>query len=686
VAISWKKVLLSGGAYSDLSDSGKLGTGSTQVAIGNHTHAYLGLGGGILTGDLVISQSRTLKFYDTNTEAYVNVDARDDGDTSTLHKFRHKKANGTYDTYKEQWYDGSTYHPVTMEPTGLKVDGTLVSMDGHSHSINGGDWSGADLAIVDGGTGASSAATARTNLSVDSSGEVDTKVATKLGLTANAVSATKLNNINTTFSGVYPMVVNVGGTIYSHAGIQFTGANSSLAVDGPMFGKKIPASSVWMVADIGANISLELGQNTTGGVGSIKMWSYTADQFAFLRPSNGNLHIDSTQGKFYFNWDDAIHGASKAGQILLGNASGSAGITLNSSSASIFTNSISWSGGTSGNANTAYSHSQATHAPTGAQAHIAPTKAEVENVLTGAITSHSHTDANTWRGIDDTPVNGQTSESISSNWAFDHNAGTGNGKHVPPSNQEQGDFLRSDGIWATPPDNNTVYSHPANHAISVITGLQTALDGKSATSHEHTNIKGSTSNLDTMANYEGASRFFHQSFSAGATGEPNTNDNANSVLTSVQHSGGYTAQLSFSSDGNMYHRDNPSSNVGTWRKVWTEGNFNPSNYALTHSHPYNNYVHPTTSGNKHIPSGGSGGQILRYSGDGAVAWETPSWNNYVHPANHAISVITGLQTALDGKSATSHSHSLVGGVMGGNALDISGAVNTIGSGAGAVNI
>ena len=34
----------------------------------------------------------------------------------------------------------------------------------------------------------------------------------------------------------------------------------------------------------------------------------------------------------------------------------------------------------------------------------------------------------------------------------------------------------------------------------------------------------------------------------------------------------------------------------------------------------NNYVHPTTSGNKHIPSGGSSGQILRWSADGTAAW------------------------------------------------------------------
>ena len=32
------------------------------------------------------------------------------------------------------------------------------------------------------------------------------------------------------------------------------------------------------------------------------------------------------------------------------------------------------------------------------------------------------------------------------------------------------------------------------------------------------------------------------------------------------------------------------------------------------------YIHPTTSGNKHIPSGGSSGQILRWSADGTATW------------------------------------------------------------------
>ena len=48
----------------------------------------------------------------------------------------------------------------------------------------------------------------------------------------------------------------------------------------------------------------------------------------------------------------------------------------------------------------------------------------------------------------------------------------------------------------------------------------------------------------------------------------------------------------------------------------------------------NKYVHPTNSGNKHIPSGGSAGQILRWGADGTAVWgadifvgsSTPSYN------------------------------------------------------------
>lgn len=36
------------------------------------------------------------------------------------------------------------------------------------------------------------------------------------------------------------------------------------------------------------------------------------------------------------------------------------------------------------------------------------------------------------------------------------------------------------------------------------------------------------------------------------------------------------------------------------------------------------YVHPTTSGNKHIPSGGSSGQVLKWQSDGTAKWDSLS--------------------------------------------------------------
>ena len=46
--------------------------------------------------------------------------------------------------------------------------------------------------------------------------------------------------------------------------------------------------------------------------------------------------------------------------------------------------------------------------------------------------------------------------------------------------------------------------------------------------------------------------------------------------------------------------------------------------------PDNNtvYTHPTSSGNKHIPSGGSAGQILRWSADGTAAWGADNNTTY----------------------------------------------------------
>lgn len=42
----------------------------------------------------------------------------------------------------------------------------------------------------------------------------------------------------------------------------------------------------------------------------------------------------------------------------------------------------------------------------------------------------------------------------------------------------------------------------------------------------------------------------------------------------------------------------------------------------------NNYAHPTSAGNKHIPAGGSAGQILRWSADGTAQWGNDNNTTY----------------------------------------------------------
>lgn len=55
----------------------------------------------------------------------------------------------------------------------------------------------------------------------------------------------------------------------------------------------------------------------------------------------------------------------------------------------------------------------------------------------------------------------------------------------------------------------------------------------------------------------------------------------------------------------------------------------------------NNYTHPTTPGNKHIPSGGSNGKILGYDSDGTAKWIDP-------PAG--VEIANNLTTTVAGKA------------------------------------
>lgn len=99
----------------------------------------------------------------------------------------------------------------------------------------------------------------------------------------------------------------------------------------------------------------------------------------------------------------------------------------------------------------------------------------------------------------------------------------------------------------------------------------------------------------------------------------------------------------------------------------------------------NNYSHPTTSGNKHIPSGGSSGQILRWSADGTAAWGADTNTTYsaaTQSANGLMSAsdkkkLDGIATGANKYSLPTASSSVLGGVKTGNNITNSQGVISI---------
>ena len=95
------------------------------------------------------------------------------------------------------------------------------------------------------------------------------------------------------------------------------------------------------------------------------------------------------------------------------------------------------------------------------------------------------------------------------------------------------------------------------------------------------------------------------------------------------------------------------------------------------------YTHPTTAGNKHIPSGGSSGQFLKYSAAGTAAWSAlptasastagitklgASGGAAAYSHTHDISNITGLGSISDLSYATVNNTSVTVASLGGTEI------------------
>ena len=189
-------------------------------------------------------------------------------------------------------------------------------------------------------------------------------------------------------------------------------------------------------------------------------------------------------------------------------------------------------------------------------------------------------------------------------------------------------------------DTNTVYTHPANHAISVTTGLQAALDGKVDDSQVLTNVPSGAVFTDTNTVYTHPTNHAI-SVTTGLQAALDGKVDDSQVLTNVPSGALFTdTNTTYSvGDGGLTTNDFTAADHTKLNSIATDAN--------DYNHPTNHAISVTTGLQAALDGKVDDSQVLTNVPSGAVFTDTNTV--YTHPANHAISVTTGLQAALDGK-------------------------------------
>ena len=225
--------------------------------------------------------------------------------------------------------------------------------------------------------------------------------------------------------------------------------------------------------------------------------------------------------------------------------------------------------------------------------------------------------------------------------------------------------MRSDGTWQVPPDTNTTYTLGSfgitataaelNYMDGVTSNVQTQLNGKAASGHTH-NYAGSGSSggsansavkLDSSAGSATQPVYFSGGKPVACTYTLGKSVPSNAVFTdtntwialkgataSTAGTAGYVPapaagkQNSFlRGDGTWAVPPNTTYNVATTSAngLMSSGDKTKLDGIATGA---NRYTHPTGNGNNHIPSGGSSGQILRWSAAGTAVWGNDNNTTY----------------------------------------------------------
>ena len=242
-------------------------------------------------------------------------------------------------------------------------------------------------------------------------------------------------------------------------------------------------------------------------------------------------------------------------------------------------------------------------------------------------------------------------------------------------------YLRSDGTWQVPPDTNTTYTLSSfgitataaelnkldgctatvtelNYVDGVTSNIQTQLNGKAASSHTH-NYAGSSSaggaatsaakingiqlTNQNLNNYYSGVNFYYAGGGNTCTNKPSGVDNFGMFV--FQTAGGWWTQVLYGSDDDIWTRRYASPSWTSWVKFYSTGNKPTASEigaaASSHTHTATQVTGLTASR----------ALVSNSSGQPAVSAVTSTELGYLD------GVTSSIQTQLNGKAASSHTHS-----------------------------
>ena len=201
------------------------------------------------------------------------------------------------------------------------------------------------------------------------------------------------------------------------------------------------------------------------------------------------------------------------------------------------------------------------------------------------------------------------------------------GKSLSTNDYTNEDKNKLDNLSAgTTTYDNTTSGLSATNVQGAIDEINTELSDKSDSTHNHDDRYYTETEIDTKitginesisTNLSTAKTYTDNKVAALVDSAPETLNTLNELAAALGDDANFattiTNKIAGKADAN--HTHDPATT--TANGFMTSDMVTKLNGIATNA---NNYVHPTTSGNKHIPSGGSSGKFLGWSADGTAQW------------------------------------------------------------------